>query len=320
MGDAANELKAETGASQGGLGVLVFLGLAVGLVVVVELVLQPAPEATVAKAPEEVRGQSFLAPSEPPAAPEVEPKGAEPEPPEVAAAELPVVAPEVEGAEGPEVMDPSEAPEVEPVVEPAEVIEPAAEVPPNPEPSEPKARDLAAKDGEVEVERSGGQTTVRLPGPPPAALEKMTAPTGRSGSKAEDGSLILGFDMLGGYEYIPQPAGIPLEKLPKQIPDALLAYDGKRVQVSGFMLPIDVGEDGDVHMFFLMRDLASCCFGGTPKMNEWVLVEAGSGFRTKYTGYAAIAVTGRIAIGEKVEYGRVTSIYRVEGEAITVLE
>lgn len=135
-----------------------------------------------------------------------------------------------------------------------------------------------------------------------------------TGETLKNGSIALGFDVLGEYKYVTQPPDIPKEKLPRQIPDEVLKYDGKRVQVRGFMLPIKVSEEGHVEQFFLFRDLASCCFGGYPKMNEWVFINVPKSMTVNMVAYAPIAVTGVISIGEKIEFGRVTSIYRLEAD------
>ena len=65
-----------------------------------------------------------------------------------------------------------------------------------------------------------------------------------------------------------------------------------------------------------MRDLASCCFGGSPKLNEWVLVNVPKGVKVKYIAYEPLIATGVIEIGEKVEYGRVTSLYRLVADGV----
>lgn len=142
----------------------------------------------------------------------------------------------------------------------------------------------------------------------------------KTGDRLKNGSIALGFDVLGDYNYVTQPPDIPKDKLPQQIPDSVMDFDGKRVQVRGFMLPIKVSEDGHVEQFFLFRDLASCCFGGYPKMNEWVYIKIPKTMKVNMVAYAPIAVTGTISIGEKIEFGRVTSIYRLEADAFAKIK
>jgi hypothetical protein len=142
----------------------------------------------------------------------------------------------------------------------------------------------------------------------------------KTGEVLKSGFTALGFDYLGDFNYVVQPPDIPREKLPRQIPEKVFAFNDKKVELRGFMLPIEVEEDGHVKIFFLMRDLASCCFGGYPKMNEWVLINVPKEFPVQYTAYSPIAVTGTISIGEKIEYGRVTSIYRLKSVSVTKLK
>jgi hypothetical protein len=142
----------------------------------------------------------------------------------------------------------------------------------------------------------------------------------KTGETLKNGCVALGFDLLGGYNYVVQPPDIPKDKLPKQIPDQVQDFHGKKVELRGFMLPIEVKEDGQVKLFFLMRDLASCCFGGYPKMNEWVLIKVPKTCKTKYSGYAPISVTGVISIGEELEIGRVTSIYRLNALSVRKMD
>ncbi|MGC4071356.1 MAG: DUF3299 domain-containing protein [Nibricoccus sp.] len=62
-----------------------------------------------------------------------------------------------------------------------------------------------------------------------------------------------------------------LAAVDKQIPAAIKQFDGKRSQVSGFMLPVKM--DGQlVSQFLLLRDQMMCCYGVVPRMNDWVVV------------------------------------------------
>lgn len=146
------------------------------------------------------------------------------------------------------------------------------------------------------------------------AASDATVPEGAKikDALAKSGFKKLSFELLSSYEFVPPPPGVTKDKMPKQIPDKVTAYDGQIVEVIGYMMPIDINEEGDVELFFVMKDLAACCFGGSPKMTDWVLINMVEGASTKYTAYSPIGITGRISIGEKIEYGRVTSIYRMD--------
>lgn len=120
----------------------------------------------------------------------------------------------------------------------------------------------------------------------------------------------LGFSVLSDFEYEIQ-WGVAKKDLPKQIPAAVLAWNGKKVRTRGYMLPLKMSEEGQVQTCFLLRDLGPCCFGGAPKMNYWVLITVPEGIKAPYKAYRSVEITGTISIGEKVEYDRVTSIYRM---------
>lgn len=125
----------------------------------------------------------------------------------------------------------------------------------------------------------------------------------------------LGFGTLSDFEYEVH-WGVAKKDLPKQIPDKVLAYNGKKVRTRGYMLPLKMSEEGQVQICFLLRDLGPCCFGGTPKMNYWVLVTIPEGTKASYKAYRSVEITGTISIGEKVEYDRVTSIYRMNATKV----
>ena len=125
----------------------------------------------------------------------------------------------------------------------------------------------------------------------------------------------LGFGTLSDFEYEIQ-WGVAKKDLPKQIPDSVLAWNGKKIRTRGYMLPLKMSEDGQVKTCFLLRDLGPCCFGGTPKMNYWVLVTVPEGVKGSYKAYRAVEITGTISIGEKVEFDRVTSIYRLTASKV----
>jgi hypothetical protein len=103
-----------------------------------------------------------------------------------------------------------------------------------------------------------------------------------------------------------QPPDLPLE---------VKALNGEKVAVMGYMLPLEVDAKG-VKTFALVRDLASCCFGGSPKLNEWVYVTMHSPQTAKHTGYSAIVVSGIFEVGaQKMEAGD-TSLYRMTADLV----
>jgi len=63
-------------------------------------------------------------------------------------------------------------------------------------------------------------------------------------------------------------------KLVTPIPDWIKEFDGKKVAIKGFMMPLRQN-DGLVTEFILLKNQQFCCFGKPPTINEWVHVRHG---------------------------------------------
>ncbi len=100
----------------------------------------------------------------------------------------------------------------------------------------------------------------------------------------------------------------------------LLALDGKKVALDGFMNPLDF-EGREVVSFLLSPYPPGCCFTGMPRYDE--LVDAYSiteGETFQWYPYRALRATGTLRVGEQLdEYGYVLSIYRLEVEKLEPL-
>ena len=97
----------------------------------------------------------------------------------------------------------------------------------------------------------------------------------------------IGFDRLAAFEYVVTDAGtgaseeeIEAAKKKDQIPTWARFYDGKKVALTGFLMPLKL-EGGVTSKFIMMRDITTCCYGNVPNMNEYVIVTmAGPGVST----------------------------------------
>jgi len=58
----------------------------------------------------------------------------------------------------------------------------------------------------------------------------------------------------------------------RQIPDDVLAMNGRKVALAGFVLPLALA-DGRATEFLLLRTQSACCFGLVPRVNELVIVK-----------------------------------------------
>ena len=139
-------------------------------------------------------------------------------------------------------------------------------------------------------------------------------------SQVEDGYLHLPFDVLSGFKYDTYEVldevhgGRPLTKSDDVIPPHIKAYDGRKVLVEGFIMPLRL-RNGLVTEFLLFRDQAACCFGDKAKMNHYMRVkvtdkgfEPGSAMTYK--------VRGTLAVGEIYVQDYLTGIYQMTADRV----
>lgn len=74
---------------------------------------------------------------------------------------------------------------------------------------------------------------------------------------------------------------------PKEVAD----LDGEDIKLVGYMIPL-TWEEREVTEFMLVRDLASCCFGGIPRPDEWAFVAMAKGKTCEYYPYVPVVVSG----------------------------
>ncbi len=127
----------------------------------------------------------------------------------------------------------------------------------------------------------------------------------------------VGFDRLASYTFTPPDydASVPNAKPPSgadQIPAAVKAFDGKKVAVTGYMLPTKM-DKGLVVEFLLVKDAMMCCYGVMPKVNEWVVVKM-TGAGVKPLMDLPITFDGTLRVGEMYENGYLTGVYLLEGD------
>jgi hypothetical protein len=100
------------------------------------------------------------------------------------------------------------------------------------------------------------------------------------------------------------------------IPDNVRALDGKRVCISGYMLPIRM-ENGLVKDFLLLRNQMMCCYGRQPEPNEWVVVKMkDKGVPSKMD--TPLNLYGALHVGEMFEGHVFEGLYQLDGEKISV--
>lgn len=156
---------------------------------------------------------------------------------------------------------------------------------------------------------TGTPTVVPLP-PPPVTPMPTTPP------EVVDGYLKVGFDRLGAFPFITRdPAdnpGAPADTGESQIPAVIKKLNGKKVIVTGFMLPVKM-DNGIMTEFLLMRDRSMCCYGFVPAVNQWIVVTMAKG-GVQPVMDVPVSFRGTLHVGAMFENGYMTAIYALDGE------
>lgn len=172
---------------------------------------------------------------------------------------------------------------------------------------------------------------VEVRGAPIAQTVAQSASTNASSAKpkpaASSGATPANFDVLSGYSIEvsddllgPVTNDLPAvaEKTNALIPKPVRELSNKSVSIKGFMLPLKV-EGGLVTELLVMKDQSMCCYGTTPKLNEWVSVKMKNrGVRPLMD--APITLFGTLHVGEMRENGYLTGIYRLDGDRMEAPE
>jgi hypothetical protein len=100
-----------------------------------------------------------------------------------------------------------------------------------------------------------------------------------------------------------------LAAVDQQIPAAIKQFNGRQVQITGFMLPVKM-EGQLVSEFLLMRDQMMCCYGVIPRMNDWIVVRTSKAVR--YIPDLPVHFRGKFQVKAMQEQGFITGIYLLE--------
>jgi hypothetical protein len=125
---------------------------------------------------------------------------------------------------------------------------------------------------------------------------------------------IKGIDQVLPFEEI---ASWPYEDGLKGMPKKLKSLDGKKVMMTGFMLPIDEVEN--IKEFLLVQSLWSCCYGQPPDINGTVRVVMKGKKRIDYK-FEPIKVVGTFRIKSTIEDGFCVDIYQLETTSVEVIK
>jgi hypothetical protein len=163
---------------------------------------------------------------------------------------------------------------------------------------------------------ASGSAQVMTSSPP---LPKPADVTPRLVKKGNSEAYALGFHLLSAFPYVvtdigtgASPAQIAAARARDQVPDWIRVYDGKRVLLTGYLMPLQL--EGTVcRKFVLMRDTNTCCYGSTPNMNDYVVVEMkGKGITPIQD--VPVELLGTFRIEERFEGDYQMSLFVMEGE------
>lgn len=129
----------------------------------------------------------------------------------------------------------------------------------------------------------------------------------------------LTWDKLSGFKFdvyevaSETNAGRALLRSDDTIPPQILAYDGKAVTVSGYVLPLRV-QRGLTKEFLLLRDQGTCCFGQRAQINHFIRVKFSAGMKAEKG--IPYQVSGKLRVGEIMIQGYLTGIYRLDADEV----
>ncbi len=156
---------------------------------------------------------------------------------------------------------------------------------------------------------------------PPAADTAAARPSLADlarGAPTVSGYSHLHYSQLAGFKFRPPPQPIAADRPPPdvlaQVPAELRKFDGRKVVLTGYMLPLKL-ENGLATEFFFLSSPTLCCYGVIPEVNEWMLVKMrGEGLPPIQD--VPMFLAGRLQVRPRWEDGYLLGIYEMEGHGL----
>lgn len=109
----------------------------------------------------------------------------------------------------------------------------------------------------------------------------------------------------------------PYEDGLKGLPKTVKKLDGRKIMMTGFMLPIDQVEN--IKEFLLVQSLWSCCYGQPPDINGIVRVIMKGKSTTDYQ-FDPIKIIGDFKVEAAIEDGYCVDIFQLHADSVEVIK
>jgi hypothetical protein len=147
----------------------------------------------------------------------------------------------------------------------------------------------------------------------PMTTSGLSRHEGSALAKAVEVAMPAGFEQLK-WETI---GTFPYEE-GMQLPEPVLKLHGAKVGIAGYMMTLEEVED--IHQFLLVESIWSCCFGMPPTVNQVLLINIPKSMRGVEFTMRPVLCAGTLEVGEIVEDGFVTSLYRMNVSVFREIE
>ena len=110
-------------------------------------------------------------------------------------------------------------------------------------------------------------------------------------------------------------------KKPMIIPRQILALNGKKVAIKGFVIPLANSQGQNTKEFLFADELVSCLFCAMLGYDQWMIGHSADpkGFNIKDEQFdLPITIYGTFEVGPKFEEGEFTGLYRIKADGFEV--
>lgn len=114
------------------------------------------------------------------------------------------------------------------------------------------------------------------------------------------------------------PGEATIARVNRLIPEAIRSLDGKKVEVKGFLIPVEL-QGQKPTTFVITHSPTGCCFGVAPRMNGWIYISTTAKTKNQANAdepYRPVTVYGTLHIGLHVHEDQTVTLYRIDAEKV----